>query len=147
MSYIRCLSNPEGMYIYSSARNVTISHNVKKPRSSGGDFQIPIKTFNRLCWKWVDCYEPATYRGAVAEEVHVNQWTGEVIPDSKPCGKGCKMIGGGGWTPCKRCMRKSLKNAEEGKFLIRLSYGGHFVDMWRVTWEYIARNADGRKKK
>ena len=89
-------------------------------------------------------YEPARVRGAVVEEVHVDRKTGEIIPPFEPCNKGCKRVKGG-FTPCKPCNNKHFNDIRRGEFKIRLSYRDHFVNMWRVTWDYIARNADRRR--
>ncbi len=142
MSYIRCLSNPERLYIVSDGKKVNVSHKVQKPHSSGREFDIPSRTFEGLCRKWAkEWEEPVAYRGASVEEIHVNRKTGRIIPAAKPCKKGCKPEGNG-WVPCKRCFRKSIQDARRGDFLVRLSFGRDFVNMWRVTWHYIAGNAN-----
>jgi hypothetical protein len=64
MSYIRCLSNPEGLYIWGSMDGtVTITGNKFK------DFSLPTKTFEGLCRKY--CRNPGAadsgrieYKGA-----------------------------------------------------------------------------------
>lgn len=142
MSYIRCLSNPEGLYAWSDGRTVNISHGVKKPHSSGRSFTIPQGVFDGLLKKWANWTEPAMVRGAVAEELHVDEKTGRVIPEWKPCGRGCKPVGKNGFIPCRRCARKQHKDVRRGRFVVRLSYRSDFVDLWRVTWDYMTRRSE-----
>lgn len=141
MSFIRCLSNPEGLYMWGSGRLVTVSHEVKKPHSSGGHFNIPEPAFRGCVRKHLAGHDPASYRGVRVEEVHVDKRTGEPIPDWRPCGRGCKKAKGGGFIPCRRCSRSHRRDVARGWFAVRLSYGGHFVNLWTVTWAYAARRA------
>lgn len=137
MSYIRCLSNPERLYVWSNGKYVNITHSVKRPNSSGRHFTIPHGIFEGTCKRWANDNEPAVCRGAKAEELHIDRTTGRVIPEWKPCTRGCKPDGKNTWTPCLRCLKKSMGDAKRGEFVIRLSYKKDFVNMWRVTWEYI----------
>jgi len=89
MSYIRCLSNPEGLYVWSDGKFANITHHVKPPHSSGKDFTIPQKVFERVLKRWVDYYEPAKCAGAIAEELSVDRKTGEVIPSSEETSSTC----------------------------------------------------------
>jgi hypothetical protein len=85
MSYIRCLSNPEGLYIYGDSRGrVHISHGVAPPLSSpwrkvgarkfggisvpAGKVQpllsIPLHVFEHVARKWGDGFvDKVSYRG------------------------------------------------------------------------------------
>lgn len=131
MSYIRCLSNPEGLYAWSNGQTVHLWHNVKKPLSSGSrpnekfpsyEILVPEKIFHKVCFLWGEDFErPVSFRGARVEEVHVYTKTGKKVPDLP--------------------LVKFLKDRRAKAFLIRFSYKGEFFMMWDVTWEYVVRNA------
>jgi hypothetical protein len=135
MSYIRCLSNPEGMYIYGGADGVWISHNVKPPLASkeaddgcSPHFVVPSRDFDRLGLKWAKdwAYDEHVRSGKLAaQQVHVYLDTGKPVEKN--------------WA--NRFFRKGPKRPSA--FLIKLSYGRHFVMMWRVTWHYIVQNIVG----
>lgn len=140
MSYIRCLSNPEGLYIVCTGKTVTIMHSVLPPHSSGKDFYIPVKTFEHCALKDDGWAEKVEYRGMKIEEIHVGKKSGKIIPDMSPCNHGCKKEKNGAFVPCKKCVRKIWDNAEDGEFLVRISYKRDFVNLWRVTWQYVVEN-------
>lgn len=139
MSYIRCLSNPEALYVWSDGKHANILHHVKEPNSSGRNFTIPAKAFERVLKLWAQGHEPAKCAGAVAEEIHVDRKTGALIPDMKPCKRGCQRHGRNAWAPCKRCFAKQRIAAKDGEFFVRLSYKGNFVNLWRVTFDYMTK--------
>ena len=128
MSYIRSTSNPEGLYIWGGARGrITICHNVHKPLASrtNGSFEIPCHIFHGLCRKWAEAFdERATYRGATAERVHVLLHTGKTVPK----------------------MFDPFRSKAKAEFLIKVSYGEHFLHMWTVTWEYIVADVRVRDR-
>lgn len=141
MSYIRCLSNPECLYIWSDGQRVHVSHNVKPPHSSGRAFTIPDGAFNACTRKWNRWLDPAKSGDVVAQEVNVDRRTGEAIPDWKLCPR-CKEVPRKrgkiqSWSPCRKCSRQHMRDAKRGDFRIRLSYKDDFVNLWRVTWEYV----------
>lgn len=137
MSYIRCLSNPEALYVWSDGKKTHITHNVKSPHSSGRDFTIPHKAFERVLKLWAQYHEPSRCGGVIAQELHIDKKTGKIIPRWKPCKRGCKPQGRNAWIPCKRCWKRDVKGSRRGEFLIRLSYKNDFVNLWRVTWDYM----------
>ncbi len=114
MSYIRCLSNPEGLYIWGDGKNINIA-------KDGDDLKyIPQRTFDGLLKKYhregswcVEDY-PIRYRGAIIEEVFIES------------GKKQTKI------------EKQLK-IKDGIFQYRLSYKNWYIDMWQVTWEHITK--------
>lgn len=60
MSYIRCLSNPEGLYIWESFNGLIIS------QSCDNEFKMPVSIFNnmiRLYVKDCGCNENYSYKG------------------------------------------------------------------------------------
>jgi len=136
MSYIRCLSNPEGLYIWAQSDGRTcITHNVRAPLSSVEkpkglvNIIVPTTAFDRACILWDEGNEPASCRGVRVEEVHVLTKTGKPVPENFfDFG-----IGSG------KLAARMKKNPVE--LLIKLSYKKEFVFMWRVTWEYIVRHA------
>jgi len=138
MSYIRCLSNPEGLYVWSDGKFANITHNVKPPHSSGKDFTIPHRVFERVLKRWADYHQPAKCAGAVAEELSVDRKIGEVIGPFKPCNRGCERQGKA-FILCKPCHAKMMKDIRRSSYVIRLSYKGNFVNMWRVTWDYMTK--------
>src|SRR3990167_4820317 len=82
MSYIRCLSNPELLYIWQgSDRKVYITHGVKYPlarlgvknyRDNPAQFTVPFHIFRDAIKKW-DKYGfgKVTYRGFTIEEIEI----------------------------------------------------------------------------
>lgn len=138
MSYIRCLSNPESLYVYSDGKDVHIIHHVRPPHSSGWNFVIPHKAFETALNKFMKSSGPVKYAGVSVQELHINKKTGAVIEAEKPCKRGCKRIMNG-WVPCRPCSRKRLEqlDREPGWFCIRLSYKKHFVNLWQVTFDYM----------
>lgn len=144
MSYIRCLSNPEGLYIWSGTDNlVHIIHNVPKPHSSGLDgFTVPWRVFENGTKNWKKAYEPDQfqYRGMRIDELHVFEKTGKIVPDLSPCNRGCVKEDKNSFRPCVRCFNKYYVNALKSRYIIRLSYKNHFVHLWRVTWAYVVEN-------
>ena len=117
MSYIRCLSNPEGLYIWGDGKYINIA-------KGGEDLKyIPQLTFDGLLRKyhregsWCVQGYPITYRGATIEEVH--------IESNKKITK----------------FEKELK-FRLGIFQYRLSYKDWHIDMWQVTWEHIAKRGE-----
>ena len=131
MSYIRCLSNPEGLYAWSDGNTTHLWHNVKRPLSSGEkpnkkfpsfEILVPTKIFDKVCFLWDECEQPASYRGARAEEVYVYTKTGKKVPS-------------------KQSLKKFFKDKRASRVLIKFSYKGQFFMMWDVTWEYVVRSA------
>lgn len=68
MSYIRCLSNPEGLYIVDCGQGIEIY-------IRGEEWRIPRKTFHRLFLKWDDYRdEMVTFRGAALRQTEDFRW-------------------------------------------------------------------------
>ncbi len=130
MSLIRALSNPEGMYVTQSGirgracYEITSGCDWPKVLSNCGPddsaMVVPKLSFERLCKKaeYVD-ETPVSVRGIAVVEIVVDTKTGQGIE-------------------ADILDRKKWKNAIFG---IRLSYKDKFVVLYRVTWEYIRRNA------
>jgi hypothetical protein len=111
MSYIRCLYNPEGLYIWADEKytNITIS-------GKTGISQIPVDIFEGLIKKYHKNFgEDTKYKGASIEQVFVKS------------GKKPNRI-------------QKMMNVEDGRYQMRLSYNHWCIDMWLVTWEYIAQH-------
>ena len=110
MSYIRGLSNPEGLFIWGDEETVTVT---KGPEIIG---HIPISIFNGLIRKYIRGYcEDCKYKGAEIKEVLVKNDI--EVPDEE--------FG---------------TNPATTNFKMKLSYGDWSVIMWDVTWYYIARS-------
>jgi hypothetical protein len=123
--YIRSTSNPEGLIVHdvdgfqvespSGNAAVRLQHAVKPPLSSKSRkaIDIPSNLFADACEDWArSSTTPVNDRGLKIQEVFVYLDTGKRAP-----------VGEGFDRP--------------RAFLIRLSYGGQFVHMWRVTWEHV----------
>lgn len=158
MSYIRCLSNPEGLYIWGqSDGRVGISHKVEPPLSSKWPLEsgwqvvrnkmvktgrmhpspplltVPMHLFHATCKQWAKYYgsptDDRTSRGGlVVKEVHVFTDTGRLVPK-------------------RRGVAETMKDKRKTEFLIRFSYRGKFFHMWRVTWMYIIQNNSFRGRR
>lgn len=112
MSYIRCLSNPEGIYIWGDGKqtNITIA-------DTGIHKYIPQKIFDGLLKKYNKQFgsTPIKYRGAKIDEIFVES------------GK-------------KQTKIEKQLGIKDGKYQYRLSYKNWYIDMWQVTWEHIANH-------
>lgn len=116
MSYIRCWSNPEKLYIWGDEKNATIAEGTKET------WNIPLDVFNGLIKKFHRRYHdyPCEYKRAQVEEVWVYEGDVEVTDEVNPI--------------LTRSERK-----------IKLSYDDctgvevecNYVIMYDVTWEYI----------
>lgn len=144
MSYIRCSSNPERLYIWGPNKNgmIEVCHRVQPPLASKvrkGEFpvprmQIPVRIFYSACVRWDDGDEEISVRGFRVRYLYVYEDTGRVA------------------RPSARDMLRP--DARPRRFVVRLDYKGAFVYLWRVTWEYVVRSAcrfkdddHGRKRK
>jgi hypothetical protein len=136
MSLIRCLSNPEALYIWGDADGFySLVHCVKPPLASKWPkdctpmIRIPVGVFEKACleWKdgggWVD--EKIEVDGFIIEMVHVVRKTGKKPP---------------------KLTLKNMFKGPHGDFLIRLSYKRQFVHLWDVTWTYVVNNVEDRRK-
>jgi len=111
MSYIRCSSNPEALYIWDDGKNANIVCDMNNQTIQ----IIPSKIFSGLIKKYKKNYgEDTTYKGASIKEVFVKS----------------------GKKPNKF---QKLLRIEDGNFQYRLSYKNWYIDMWQVTWEHIAQ--------
>lgn len=100
MSYIRSTSNPEGLYILGTHRNVEFH--------KGEDFigHMPQEIFNVLIDNYVDSYgEDCEFHDASVREIF-----------------------------------------SDGSYVMRLMYEDWYIDMWDVTWYFIAHSNYGRSK-
>lgn len=133
MSYIRSLSNPEGLYIFGS-NGIHIYHGLKPPLCSEKSWPIviPESDFYRVCHAWdhgPDQWKgPAYSRDFSAREELIFVNTGKRVPDDVAS------------------MRRSMKDLFKGKkrplerFVIRLQYKKKYIMIWRVTWHYVVEN-------
>ena len=147
MSYIRCLSNPEGLYIWADVDGtvkVTIAGENSKDEKC-----LPIAVFDGLIKKYNKNYgeTPCEYKGAKVDEV----W----IPTQSKFSAFVHAVFSIILSPyyCRKFgfdfhlpkTKKDLENWKfayyhrNGKYQYRLSYGNWHVDMWQVTWEHIVK--------
>jgi hypothetical protein len=68
MSYMRCLSNPEGLYIVHCGGPIEIF-------SSGKEWRIPRHIFHGLFLRWQKNHGPVKYRGASLSETPDFRWS------------------------------------------------------------------------
>jgi len=123
MSYIRSGSNPEGLYIIGNMNDQLEIFDDPDERSK----TMPIEVFEKLCKMWFDNFcDDVEYKGASIEDVCVFKDDGELSPIE---------------TRCTDMKERPIA------FKTRLSYTGKtaaddwFVDMYDVTWFYIAHRA------
>lgn len=121
MSFIRCLSNPERLYVWHDVDGTVHIHyggkGAPKPPFSKGELMcVPWKTFLKAAEQW-DWNEECRYRGFVVEEVYVFMDTGKKVPSSYDV--------------------ITAKPRRKTEYLIRVSYKGNFVFLWKVTWAYV----------
>jgi len=110
MSYIRSGSNPEGLYIVGTSKDVEVMEGSKDV------WHIPYKVFNGLIKKYdAKNYEPCSYGDAKIEEVWV-------------CKDNCEIL------------ENDLTGEQQPiKSKMKLTYKEHYIYMWYVTWVYIVR--------
>jgi len=122
MSYIRCLSNPEGLYVYGDGKDVNFHWCVKPPFASPGGMKIPHDIFTKAGQKWADqyCSERVSVRGFVIEEVHVYE-------------KNAKKVG----EMSRQWVKQYLKDKRPTRSGWKLSYRGKFIILWPVTMHYM----------
>ncbi len=129
MSYIRCLSNPEGLYIWDDGDVVTFSHGVKPPLSSGikevGDvarFTIPSEIFIKVHARCKQGFwdEPVEVDGMSVRQEYIYLDTASKIPSQ---------------TITEMCEDKKARG-----YRIRVQYKEHFVYLWPVTWAYVVKS-------
>jgi len=142
MSYIRCLSNPEGLYMFGTSDDkgkswIEVWHGLRKPLSSADGaslehrhFTIPEKEFLEVCHLWD--HGPQAWRGpAVSGKLEVKEMD-IFVKTGKRVSKD--------WDPIS-----NLKDRKrETRYVIRLQYGKHYIMLWRVTWQYVVANVTGR---
>lgn len=134
MSYIRCLSNPEGMYVFGttcgsgSSVEIYAGHHLKPPFVSHEDVAtlgiiVPGWMFYRACQRWHDGYDDVriTHKAKVLRvyEEFIFVANGVLVPDD---------------------YRGFRQDSRESRFVIRVEYDSRWVRLWDVTWEYIVRN-------
>ena len=121
MSYIRCLSNPEGLYIWSEGRYAFIAEGTKPLRKIlTSQLNSLLTQFNK---GFKDDYRAGKYR---LREIYIIPKQNRMLSlDS---------LGKRKYTTTM----KDIKNG--GRYQWRLSGPNWKVDMWEVTLEYIARS-------
>ena len=133
MSYIRCLSNPEGLYVYASDNGVNIHHCLRPPFSSKdtkGKLErtivVPEKLFFDACHRWdhgpTQWTGPVSLKDLIIKEEHVFEDDGTVVPSE--------------WNP----FSKSQKHRKTC-YRIIFKYKSQYIMLWRVTWDYVVKNA------
>jgi hypothetical protein len=131
MSYIRCISNPEGLYIWHdfdgdvkitwSNVKPPLSYNVKDKKWPIPMMSVPVRVFQSACKKWDEHpYNAVNVKGFTVEEIHVNVKTGKRIKEKEFI----KII-----------------NKVKSEFLVRIAYKKKFVYLWPVTWDYVVNSA------
>lgn len=136
MSYIRCLSNPEGLYIWGGSDGINIDHCLKKPFASGRSILIPEKHFHQVCHEWDhgehQWHGPCRSGQLTVAEQNVFMDTGDLVPASKA------------WLRQEMHRLTHGKKTRKTRYVIRLQYGKRYIMMWRVTWQYIVANVVNR---
>ena len=134
MSYIRCLSNPENLYIWEDVDGtVTFSHRVrpplasKEPKGDGNPFCItmPAREFKAACRKWA--------RDG-SEDVKAGNFSAKLMQVLLDTGK----------PPPAKYHKIPPSESPPSEFLVRIGYKRKFVFLWLVTWEYVVRNVCDR---
>lgn len=129
MAYIRCFSNPEGLYVWHDiAGHIAITHCRKKPFASkegfvDEQFHVPLKEWYGLFANLYDHHNGQVtdikYGDFSIKEERINSKTGEIVPDDINLEKLSK-----------------IDYTEQYK----ISYKKDFVYVWQVTLQYLANN-------
>lgn len=128
MSFIRSLSNPEGLYIFGGMDGIEIATgNGWKLSNIGPDnpsMVVPYDAFIKVCEDWDQNADSAEADGFFAGEQHIWADTGELVdPETDPIQQ---------WF---------TGNRRESRYAIKLSYGDKFCFLWSVTWQYVVAKA------
>ena len=110
MSYIRSTSNPEGLYIFCTGKEVCICYHRRalgnnSTKDDALQFNVPTKVFHEVGRKW--------YNHEFEEDRDAVEFQG---------------------------FRAELKWVDIGKVRehqVVLSYAGHEIYLWEVTWHYV----------
>lgn len=136
MSFIRCLSNPEGMYVFGSTSGVEFYSgqgwhlsNIGPDREPDRGMIVPYNVFYKACKlaEYVTADEPVEVDGFKIEEQVIYTKTGRLVPNRPFTVASMK--------------RRMSGRAAETMWAIKVSYKGKYVFMWRVTWDYIRSDA------
>lgn len=139
MSYIRCLSNPEGLYIWSDGKMICICHSLQDSIFSNFPaqkmspfFAISHDLFHEAVRKWWDAFgDDIVYKDVIIKEEHIHLDDGSIVPLIKST---------------KAALEQLNLPHRQTRFVIRLEYKGQFIRMWFVTWQYIVNNVILRKR-
>lgn len=136
MSYIRCLSNPEGLYIFVSDYGINISHNLNPPFSSEPsrrdfitDIIVPEKVFFEGCHRWdhgPNVEGTVKVGGLLIQERQIYEKTGKKVQEN-------------------RSIRSIYKDKAKRRMVIFFKYKAQFIMLWRVTWQYVVGNVLDRR--
>lgn len=122
MSFIRCTSNPDRLYVWGGyGQPATINWASRGPHSEpplcrGEEIVVPWKTFYKAALQW-DRHQEASFRGFRVEERYIFWDTAKRVPNSYDV--------------------LTAKPRRETDFLYRVSYKDRFVFVWKVTWAYV----------
>lgn len=133
MSYIRATSGPEGLYAFQAAddRGRMKVHMIPghawplTNASNDHPILVPPATFEKAVGRWEECSDGedgVREQGLEIREVHV------FADDGKPVPKNFNAL---------------AKDARKAEFMIRVSFRGRWVLLWRVTWAYVVHNVLG----
>jgi hypothetical protein len=128
VSYIRCLSNPEGLYMWHdvSGKVAMCCSAILDKHGNPKVLYFPAKDFFKAVRLWEDNYgEPVKVGDIELREVWVNVKTGRIREDPKNRKEAMKSV--------RRMFRKSAAKYDL-KILFR--YKRERIFMWQVTWEY-----------
>lgn len=68
MSYIRCLSNPEGLYVWADCDGTTYFWIGGEENDDKSCIRIPNHHFVKVCEKWYEGEDPLSYKGVKVYE-------------------------------------------------------------------------------
>lgn len=84
------------------------------------EFHVPRKEFYGVCRQWANDKTKAKYKDFSAEELHIYEDTGEIVPE--------------------RTTEEWFTNKRPTSFRVKLQYKNKFIYLWKVTWNYVVRN-------
>ncbi len=119
MSFIRCWSNPESLYVYQSSDGVHMSHFPQQ------ELIVPLRDFNRVCLAWSAGNWTESGNLAV-KEIEVNERT------NKPLTKRERAL-----TDKSMALTSRMKTG----YRIGIYFKGKLkLILWAVTWAYVVNN-------
>jgi hypothetical protein len=127
VSYIRCTSNPEGLYVYEQVQGGVVlwgglpeplSRFVMAPRGKEPAVLVmPVRDFRKLALRWLKDFVDVRVGRLRVREVWIHGPTGRIVSEDR--------------------LPANFRKMREHNLHVVLTYGRWRIAMWKVTWDYV----------